>query len=283
MEGRTGEDARVDEDTIMKRLAIVASGWHYPHNFYETMSKQHIPKGWTVDYFCVSHRDPSHAEMPCLIDLDENEYTQAKNTRLELDRKLYPKIITKEEIEKLGWEYKEYPNTIGDWGNSNQWLEDHDYTKYDLFLFTHDDNLILRFDMLKVVCEEMYHEDWLILTNTVGVPAGSLRGSFEFFKREMMDIMGGKFDLSQTLLDRTGETDNPANWTDLYDWNTTVYPLTNLLTEKKLWERVITFSPIYRVSLFCIEGERGLISNSQPNNKPLEDEGIKWLESQGII
>lgn len=255
----------------MKRLAIVASGWHFPHNFYETMAKQHIPKGWTVDFFCVSHRDPSLAPTHILDD----------SRRGKLDQKLYDKITTKEDIEKLGWEYKEYPNTIGDWGNSNQWLEDNEYTKYDLFLFTHDDNLILRYDMLKVVCEEMYKEDWLILTNTVGVPAGSLRGSFEFFKKEMLDIMGGKFDLSQTMLDRTGKTDNPTNWSDLYDWNTTVYPLTNLMTEKGLWYRVIVFSPIYRVSLFCVEGERGLISNAQTNEQEVE-EGIKWLESQGI-
>lgn len=257
----------------LKKLAVVVSAWHYPLNFFETISKQHIPKGWTVDLFVVSHRDPSFAKMPTL----------GEGVREDLDRKLYTKIATVKEIEKLGFEYKEYPNTVGDWGNSNQWLEDNDYKDYDLFLFTHDDNLILRYDMFKIVCEEMYKDDWLILTNTVGVPAGTLRGSFEFFKKEMLDIMGGKFDLSQTILDRTGENDNPANWTDLYDWNTTVYPLANLLTKDKLWERVITFSPIYRVSLFCIEGERGLISNTQPNNQPLEDEGIKWLESQNII
>lgn len=256
-----------------KKLAVVVSGWHFPYGFYEVMAKQHIPKGWSIDLFVISHRNPSFAKMPKF----------GEGIRAELDKKLYPKIASVEDMEKLGFEYKEYPNTIGDWGNSNQWLEDNDYKKYDLMLFTHDDNLLLRYDMFKIVCDEMFKEDWLILTNTTGVPAGSLRGSFEFFKKEMIEIMGGKFDLSQTMLDRTGKKDNPSNWVELYDWNTTVYPLTNLLTEKNLWERVITFSPIYRVSLFCIEGERGLISNSQTNNKPLEDEGIKWLESQGII
>lgn len=257
----------------MKKLAIVASGWHFPYAFYEVMAKQHIPKGWTVDFFTVSHRDPSHASMPKLDD----------SLRGSLDKKLYSKIASVEDVERLGWEYKEYPNTIGDWGNSNQWLEDNDYRDYDLFLFTHDDNLILRYDMLKVVCEEMYNEDWLILSNTVGVPAGSLRGSFEFFKREMLDKMGGKFDLSQTMLDRTGETKNPKEWTDLYDWNSTVYPLSNFLAKENLWEKVIVFSPVYRVSLFCIEGERGLISNTQANNTPLEDEGLKWLEENKVI
>lgn len=261
------------KNSKLKKLAVVVSGWHYPYAFYELIAKQHIPRGWVVDLFVVSHRDPSHATMPKFED----------SKRGALDRKLYTKIATVEDMERLGFSYKEYPNTIGDWGNSNQWLEDNDYTKYDLFLFTHDDNLLLRYDLFKVVCEEMFKENWLIITNTVGVPAGSLRGSFEFFKKGMLDLMGGKFDLSQTMLDRTGKNDNPSDWVELYDWNTTVYPLTNLLTKKKLWERVVTFSPIYRVSLFCIEGERGLIANSQTNNRPLEDEGLKWLESQGII
>lgn len=257
----------------MKKLAVVVSGWHYPGAFYDVLAKQKIPKGWQVDMFVVSHRDPSFAKLPEFED----------SIRGELDRKLYNRIITVEEMEKLGFEYKEYPNTIGDWGNSNQWLEDHDYTEYDLFLFTHDDNLLLRYDMFDVVCRQMYPDPWLILTNTTGVPAGSIRGSFEFFKKSMLKKMGGKFDLSETTLDRTGSTDNPSNWTELYDWNTTVYPLTNFLSQKKLWGKVIVFSPIYRVSIFCIEGERGTIANSQTNNKPLEDAGIEWLKENKII
>lgn len=256
----------------MKKIAVVVSGWHHPMGFYKVMSKMAIPKGWQIDMFVVSHRDPSHCVLPVL----------GEGKREDLDRKLYTEQPTVKAIEKLGFEYKEYPNTIGDWGNSNQWLEDHDYREYDLFLFTHDDNLLLRYDLFQVVVDA-FNDDWLIWTNTVGVPAGSLRGSFEFFKREMLDIMGGKFDLSETTLNRTGSNDNPANWVELYDWNTTVYPLANLLTEKKLWEKVITFSPIYRVSAFCIEGERGLISNSQTGNKPLEDAGIDWLTEQLII
>ncbi len=256
----------------MKKLAVVVSGWHYPHNFYESLSKQKIPKGWSIDMFVVSHRDPSFAKMPEFKD----------DIRGNLDKKLYTKIATVKDLENLGFEYKEYPNTIGDWGNSNQWLEDNDYNEYDLFLFTHDDNLLLRYDMFEVVCNEMYPDKWLILTNTVGVPAGSLRGSFEFFKKEMIKKMGGKFDLSETTLDRTGSNDNPSNWGDLYDWNTTVYPLTNLLTKKKLWDKVIVFSPIYRVSIFCIEGERGLISNAVTNGDEL-DTGIKWLTDNKIL
>lgn len=258
----------------LKNLAVVVSGWHYPYQFYKSISDQIIPKGWNVDLFVVSHRDPSKAVMP----------TFDKTTlRGSLDEKLYSKIATISDMQSLGFEYKEYPNTIGDWGNSNQWLEDNDYTKYDLFLFTHDDNLLLRYDILDVVCNSMFKEDWLIATNTVGVPEGSIRGSFEFFKKEMLDIMGGKFDLSMTTLDRTGKSDNPEDWGDLFDWNTTVYPLANLLTEKELWDRIIVFSSQYRVSIFCIEGERGLISNTQEFNREKEDIGLNWLVENKII
>lgn len=256
----------------MKKLAIVVSGWHYPHNFYQSLSKQRIPKGWSVDMFVVSHRDPKYAQMP--------EFTDKPHS--DLDKKLYDKIATIKDLQKLGFEYKEYPNTIGDWGNGNQWLEDNDYKEYDLFLFTHDDNLLLRYDLLDFVCGDIYKDDWLILTNTVGVPHGSIRGSFEFFKKKMLDKLGGKFDLSETTLDRTGVTENPKDWGELYDWNSTVYPLTNFLIKKKLEDKVIVFSNIYRVSIFCIEGERGLISNAQTNFNEL-DIGIKWLKDNKIL
>lgn len=257
----------------LKKLAVVASGWHFPASFFEIMSKQQIPKGWRVDLFVASHRDPSFAKMPVF---DE------KTRRGSLDAKLYNRIITREEIEQLDWKYKEYPNTIGDWGNTNQWLEDNNYKDYDLFLFTHDDNLILRYDLFVQICD-MYDQDWLIATNTVGAPIGSIRGSFEFFKKEMLDLLGGKFDLTGVTLTREGQTDNPKEWIELYDWNGTVYPLADLLTTKELWDKVMIFSPRYRVSVFCIEGERGLISNTQELNNKSEEEGLDALERSNII
>lgn len=257
----------------LKRLAIICSGWHYGITFYEALALQQIPKGWKVDLFCVSHRDPKFAEEK---DIDPS------TRRGRLDKILYRKLATKEDIENLGWKYKEYPNTVGDWGNTNQWLEDNDYKKYDLFLFTHDDNLITRDDLLIQVAN-LYKEDWLILTNSSGMPQGSIRGSFEFFKKEMLDIMGGKFDLSDVKLNRVGETANPPDWADLYDWNNTVTPLTNLLTEKNLWDKVVILSPFYRVSLYCIEGERGTISSTHGQNTQYEEAGLDNLEKFGDI
>ena len=257
----------------LKKLAVVASGWHYPLAFYENIANQQIPKGWKIDLFVVGHRDPSFAE---------EKVFDPTTRRGKLDKLLYKKLATKEEIEALGWSYIEEPNTVGDWGNSNQWLEKNDYKKYDLFLFTHDDNLITRDDLFNQVCG-VYPEDWLIMTNTVGVPAGSIRGSFEFFKKKMLDIIGGKFDLSEVKLNRIGQTDNPTDWGKLYDWNNTVTPLTELLTKKKLWNKTLVLSPYYRVSLYCIEGERGLISNSQPSNNAYEEEGLDKLQEIDVI
>lgn len=254
-------------------MAIVVSGWHFSYTFYEALSKQQIPKGWIVDLFCIAHRDPSQAE---------EKVFDATTRRGRLDAILYKKIATVQDLRELDWQYKEYPNTIGDWGNSNQWLEDNDYTKYDLFLFTHDDNLITRDDML-VGVTNLYKKKWLIMTNSVGMPAGSIRGSFEFFKKEMLDILGGKFDMSEVKLNRVGETANPPDWADLYDWNNTVTPLTNLLTEKNLWDQVVIMSPFYRVSLYCIEGERGLISNTNGQNTQYEEAGLDSMEKDGYI
>lgn len=257
----------------LKRLCVVASGWHYPLAFYSNIATQDIPKGWKVDLFVVSHRDPSFAE---------EKVFNPSTRRGKLDAILYKKIAAKEEIEALGWKYTEEPNTIGDWGNTNQWLDKNDYNKYDLFLFTHDDNLITRSDLFRQVCS-VYENDWLIMTNSVGMPPGSIRGSFEFFKKEMLDILGGKFDLSEVHLDRTGETRNPDDWGKLYDWNNTVTPLASLLTQRKLWERVSVLSPYYRVSLYCIEGERGLISSTQASNTPYEEEGLDKLQEIDVI
>lgn len=263
----------------MKKIAIVASGWHFPYHFYRTLAKQVIPQGWEVDLFCVAHRKPEHAEP------EVKEYVRGlgRNLRAGLDRKLYKKVATKKQIERLGWKFMLEPNTVGDWGNTNQWLEKHNYKDYDLFLFTHDDNLILNYVLLANIIESPDFNTWLILTNTQGMPPGNLRGSFEFFKKEMLDIMGGNFDLSQTQLERVGETESPTNWADLYDWNTTVYPLANLLQEKGLIEKVQALSPSYRVSMYCIEGERGFISNTQPGNTPTENHGLALLQHYKII
>jgi hypothetical protein len=251
------------------KIAVVASGWHYPSQFYEMMAKQ---KGnHQVDLFCVSHRDPSFATHPEFPD----------SLRGSLDKRLYEHPLTKEDIIKLGWNYKEYPNTVGDWGNTNQWLEDHNYQDYDLLLFTHDDNLILTDELFTGILADESYSQWDILTNSIGVPAGSIRGSFEFFKPGVLTLMGGKFDLSPLTLTREGKTDNPDDLLTLNDWNGIVAPLNKIILDNNL--SVMTLSPAYRVSAYCIEGERGFIHRTHGSNTLLEDAGLMFLKDNGII
>jgi hypothetical protein len=257
------------------RLAVVASGWHFPLHFYESMLKQIRPKGWEIDFFCVSHRDPEHAREEKKDDVFED------TLRGNLDRQLYSGIPDVQTIKNLGWDYKEYPNTVGDWGNSNQWLEDHDYRDYDLFLFTHDDNLILHDRLVADTIEDDNFKEWDIMTNSPGAPAGSIRGSFEFFKPKVLDLMGGKFDLSTVTLTREGITTASKELIELNDWNNIVYPLNVLIEEHGL--KVAMLSPAYRVSAYCIEGERGFISNTHGSNTKFEDAGLEYLKQNGII
>ena len=42
----------------MKKLAVIAGGWHYPLHFYRTIQRQKVPDGWSVDLFAIGHRDP---------------------------------------------------------------------------------------------------------------------------------------------------------------------------------------------------------------------------------
>lgn len=257
------------------KIAVVASGWHFPANFYESMSRQKRLDGMTIDFFCVSHRDPSFAKK------EKKGKKFGRGIRAKLDRILYKEIASKELIEAIGWDYKEYPNTIGDWGNSNQWLAEHDYKDYDLLLFTHDDNLIVHDRLFADIVEDGAYKDWDILTNSPGMPQGYIRGSFEFFKRETLTRLGGKFDLSEVTLDRTGQTTASEDIRELYDWNAGGNPTNFKILELGL--KVGYLSPAYRVSAYCIEGERGYISNTHGENTQYEDMGLKYLKDNKVI
>lgn len=263
----------------MKKFAVVVSGWHFPLHFYEEIAKQHIPDGWQMDLFCISHRDPS------LVVEEKKQYIASlgRTFREKLDKILYKKVASIADLEKLGWKYIEEPNTIGDWGNTNQWLEKNDYKQYEFLLISHDDNFILTRELFSSIILQKDYDEWLIYANTIGMPRGNLRGSFEFFKREMLDIMGGKFDLSLVTLTREGKTDNPDDINALYDWNNGPYPLTQLIHEKGLVNKVYALSPTYRVSAFCIEGERGYISKTHGINTEVENHGIKVLKKNNLI
>jgi len=267
----------------MKRLAVVASGWHFPIAFFEQIAAQKIPAGWKVDLFVVSHRDPSHAAAQKKEELAALGYDR----RSLYDRLLYRKVATVAEIEALGWHYALEPNTIGDWGNTNQWLEKNDYTQYDKFLVTHDDNFILND---RLFADLLPQDDWLILTNSTGnaqrrlrqwlhlpKPFG-VRGSFEFFTREMLEMIGGSFDLSRTTLTREGKTNTSGDFTELSDWNQNDKPLRDFVLSHNLLSRVKSLSPFYRMSVYCLEGERGYIHKTEASNTKEEERGLDMVE-----
>ena len=108
-----------------KKIAVIVSGWHYPLHLYEQIKNQKIPDGWEVDLFCVSHRNPDLE----LIRTETNEYISTLGDTFlnRLDKFMYSKIATVEEIERLGFEYVEETNTMGDWESVNQWLDKHNY------------------------------------------------------------------------------------------------------------------------------------------------------------
>lgn len=252
----------------MKKIAVVASGWHFPYVFYESIKNQNLPKNWKIDMFCISHRDPSFSA-------EEKSNMILEGKRAYLDLKLYNKIAYIEDIKNLEWDYKEYPNTIGDWGCSNQWLDNNNYKDYDLILFTHDDNLILSENWFSdIICNDEFN-DWEVLSNSCGAPAGWLRGSCEFFKPSLLDKIGGKFDLSLVNLNRINKFYGSQDIAELSDWNNTVIPLMNFIKQNNI--KVKYTSDFYRMSKYCLEGERGFISNTVSTNTSNEDQGLKLL------
>jgi hypothetical protein len=135
----------------MKKLAVIASGWHYGCQFYEQIANQTTPSNYEIDLFVISHRDPEH---PDTIQEKEKTRNQSESDFIsQLDKILYKYPITKQQLQKLGWTYIEKPNTIGDMEVFNQWTEDYDYKQYDLFLITHDDNIILSDNMFVDILE----------------------------------------------------------------------------------------------------------------------------------
>ena len=256
------------------KLAIVASGWHYPLHFYEEVAKQQLPEGWTMDLFVVSHRDPKFSK-------EEKKGKVLIGERGKLDRKLYKSMASIKKLEALGWKYMEKPNTIGDWGNSNQWLEDYNYKDYDLLLFTHDDNLILNRKWFWEIIKDESFNEWEVLANSDGMPSGWIRGSCEFFKPSFIEKIGGKFDLGKVSLTREGETTATEDVMELNDWNNTVHPLMDFIMKNDI--KVGYLSPSYRVSMFVIEGERGYISNTHGINTEKEETGLAFLKQHGII
>lgn len=235
------------------RIAVVAGGWHWPAHFYRELPKA-LPG---ADLFVIAHRSP---ELKIVSEEKRSLLASAAGPLAELDRELYSEFPTVFELFGLGWEYQIAPNTCGDWGFFNQWLETHDFRRYDVILNCHDDTLI-RCPEGRAPLMENLSGNWLLLANGryPEAPVGYVRGSFEFWKRELLDMLGGRIDLGDVSLTREGKTDSPAGLHALSEWNNNCVPVRDFMVQRGLENRIAYLSPHYRVSPWVIEGERGFL------------------------
>ena len=282
----------------MNKILVVATGWHFSSHFYETMVKQIAPEGWEVDYYCVAHRTPE----------DENTISEKESIRnstaedflTQLDQLMYEYPITTKQIEDFGWKFELEENTVGDMECFNQWSEHHDYKDYDFILVTHDDNLILSnqlfvdiiggVEVYKPIEESRYgaHQfnvesvkldnDWMFLDNgyTQSLPkAFTPRGSFSFYKKELVDMLpDNKFNMYENggygIVYRQGETAS-VGYDGIKAWNTHAGTFRDFLYEGNLVNNTRWLSNMKRVSRYCIEGERGFISNHRAGENYLQN------------
>lgn len=248
------------------KLAVVAGGWHWPLHFFREMSEQSEP----AELFVVAHRSPELA----VVREEKLEILQhAKGPLADLDRELYRNYPTIDQLESLGWNYQEAPNTVGDWGFFNQWLDTHNYRDYHMILNCHDDIYLRSCTLLADVMR--FHSHWLLLANGKypEAPAGYVRGSFEFWSRELLDLLGGRIDLGRIKLTREGLTDSPKGMEALSPWNDTGVPLRCFLRNHRLTSRIGMLSPYYRISPWVIEGERGFLHFAS---------GASWSFLEGV-
>ena len=234
------------------KLAVVAGGWHYPHHFYRSMAQQ----ASGADLFCIGHRSPDCYE----VATEKQDKLRGLEGKLgELDRELYADYATTLKLKHLGWTYELHANTCGDWGFLNQWLKSHDWSRYEVILFAHDDTYLRP----EAFPPDIGMGDWLVLGHSryPQAPLGYLRGSLEFFKRELIELLGGEIPLGDVTLTREGKTDSPVRFDALSAWNATCDPLREFMRRRNLVSRIAYISEHYRISPWCIEGERGLLSN----------------------
>jgi len=300
----------------MGKILVLATGWHFSSHFYENMSKQIVPDGWEIDYFCVAHREPDDEN--AVVEKDSIRNLVDDNFLNQLDKEMYKYPITKKQIKNLGWKFMLEDNTVGDMEAFNQWSRKFDYKEYDIICITHDDNFILSDKIVVDIISEdikLYkpiidsrhgsngHQfktqlvnndnNWYFLDNGYmeDLPkAFTPRGSFSFYKKELIDLLpDNKFNMYENggygIVNRVGET-NSVGYDGIKAWNTHAGTFRDFLYgglgNLELVEKTRWFSNTKRVSKYCIEGERGLISNHRAGENYVESlknqlEELGWI------
>ena len=273
-----------DKPMIKKqKLAVVLGGWHYPYLYYKQLKDQIVPKGWEIDFYVVSHRDP---ELPIVFEEKQSLLKdRSKGLLQSMDENLYNRIITKQELSELGFIYNEEQASIGDLYQLNQWVQRHYKGQYDKVLFSHDDNYMLT-DQLFVdilehkaqiflnVEENKIEEidtkfDWKHLSSGILENTTTPRTSFTFLDKEFLDKLSDDLEKITTEgvdLDRSGETETlydlegeQVSTKALYSWNAPSRNFANWIKSNNYSDKSVRLSPVYRVTKYFIEGERGFM------------------------
>tara|TARA_R100000008_G_C3575927_1_gene165261 strand:- start:17 stop:937 length:921 start_codon:yes stop_codon:yes gene_type:complete len=306
----------------MKKILVLATGWHFSSHFYENMPKQILPKGWKAEYVCVAHRLPTDEntikEKKEISKVDEEGFP-IPNFLVQLDELMYEHTLTEEQIQEYGWKFMLEENTIGDMEVFNQWSKKNDYREYDIICITHDDNFILSekifYDILdentkmyKPIVDSRYgangHQfeielidndnEWYFLDNgyTEDIPkAFTPRGSFSFYKKELIDLLpDNEFNMYEEgglgVVERVGETHSVGHM-GIAAWNTHAGTfrdfLYNTLPDLELVDRTRWLSNTKRVSEYCIEGERGFVSNHKADQDAYVEAIVSRLEKLGWL
>jgi len=275
----------------MKKLAVIAGGWHYGSQFYEKMISQIVPIDWEIDYFCVGHRLPTHSSTT-----NEKEECRQYNGNSILkmaDKILYEKSLTSTYLEDLGWKFTLEENTHGDLEFFNQWSNHYNIDDYDLFFVTHDDNLILSDNLFVDLLDkkiDLYGLDvetfdsktrkcsykvcrnkleWLFVDHGWNSGRITPRWSFGFYTRKLINILGDRFSqFDDSKLNRKGQFDSPKSHQALNNWNAPSHQFIAFMIDNNLLEDIRYLSNTKRVSKYCIEGERGFISIAVAGGQP---------------
>lgn len=271
------------------KVAAIVGGWYFPQKFYKDFIEIYPPnENWEIDYFVVCHRDP---------DGDREIIEKERDRRLEscpnlLDNELYKDIVSKNYLKELGYNVSIEPNLMGDYYFFNQWAEKNDHTKYDWFIFSHDDNYLhpsnfkwILADIFSGISTEFFYykneiTKWSkvgelpilnrtridYIANSVVSGRKTARGSFNLWSKNLIQSMSAKFSMDGVQLTREGQVDSPSGHHSYSDWNMIGHNLSKHIERNGFMPRSYRLSKNYRVSKYMIEGERGYIGKANLMN-----------------
>jgi len=291
--------------TNTKKLAVIIPGWHYSIKFYDAIMAQVKPIGWEIDYFIIGHRMPGDNET--IQEKEDCRSYNGNNVLKLIDKDMYHTPVTLEQLTSAGWQFTLEENCSGE-AAFNQWRDR--YTgDYDMYFISDEDNYILSDRLFADVLEnkiDLYRLDlntlnekgdecksfldtsrkeWLLLENGWHHRRIYPRLSFGFYTKKLMDMFGGntKF-MFEGLMTRAGEKSSPTAIMELNDWNNAIGRCLNFLQENKVLDGLAYLSNTKRVSKYCLEGERGRISNMNGGGQERYlSHVMAQLKSSGII